>query len=891
MALTDQAFNWYVNFKDNASAALERANQTYRSTVDALNRLVEATSNALNDQETIAGRIAGAVRTIYQEVRDGANVIRDVYTQWANLGEIEFDPGNLQMWEAAQALGAVSAAVQDDINAWAGMNEAFNEFSRQVGGLDPQEFWTGYWEASEEGMPGFWNHVRNAGVQGMRDMFRSIWLEMGDIPFNEQFWASFTRQAALPDEFVQALRHEFETNPQIAQGFWDGIMDGFHRVRTDIANMFELAMNHPRIFHRFTHNLRGALTQTGIGSLIGVFSLYKVLDLIIGPIVRELADLIGLLVYPLQEAALVIMDEMRPALLELQAPMILLANRLIPHLRKAAFWLLDFVEDAAKGFQNGLPPLLEWIVNLYKGINAVFDLGMFVWETAKLVGGFWVAMLVLSGVIMVVNFINSVAQAILWMARFAISIVQAAWAVGVFTYRIFTEFIPAMVASARNTYIWVLSLFRADGFLRARLIPTLFRSIVAQNAATVATGVQSRALTLNLIPALQGAWAMLTAFAMAVWRGAVTVVTQWIPAVFRGAMVLITELIPALWAAAVTFVTVWIPAIWSAVVSMVAGIIPAIGGAIMALIGLIPVLLSAAAAAWTFTIALLANPITWVVLAAVAAVGALIAIMWYFWDSSKSIMDNITEKFWVFLGPIGWSIKALDVLYDKFDYVRLGVDTLTESLKNLWNWIKSWFGGGEQVDIGPELNADKLVADVAKAGEAVEEETQGWGDWLKGLVGIPNIETDPAKFMEDMGLNKAGGDGANALEDYMKGMEVGPQPTSLQNMDIGAESMERDPSRITWKRDALGNVYSSVEMKPNGIPQPTLDTAEVTSPYDQAQLNVQVEEDYSKMSDPVVTAVDRQTKALLGVLEKRSGMDHDLSLRDLDDMANFGGMS
>jgi hypothetical protein len=84
--------------------------------------------------------------------------------------------------------------------------------------------------------------------------------------------------------------------------------------------------------------------------------------------------------------------------------------------------------------------------------------------------------------------------------------------------------------------------------------------------------------------------------------------------------------------------------------------------------GLVPALIAAAAATWSFTIALLANPITWVVLAIVALTAGLV-VLYFKWQAFHDLINRTARWFWTHwpitvillattLGPLGALIAA-----------------------------------------------------------------------------------------------------------------------------------------------------------------------------------------------------------------------------------------
>ena len=86
---------------------------------------------------------------------------------------------------------------------------------------------------------------------------------------------------------------------------------------------------------------------------------------------------------------------------------------------------------------------------------------------------------------------------------------------------------------------------------------------------------------------------------------------------------------------------------------------------------------TAATAAWAFAAALFANPITWIVLAVVALIGALAALI-YYWDEVTAFCEKYTGALLLLLGPVGLVIEA----FRKWDKIK-------EFFAGLWEKIKS----------------------------------------------------------------------------------------------------------------------------------------------------------------------------------------------------------
>lgn len=110
----------------------------------------------------------------------------------------------------------------------------------------------------------------------------------------------------------------------------------------------------------------------------------------------------------------------------------------------------------------------------------------------------------------------------------------------------------------------------------------------------------------------------------------------------------------------------------------------------------------AASAAWAFTIALLANPITWIVVGVIALVAGLV-VLYFKW---KAFHDLVNDTFgWIrnnwswlrfvlintFVGPIVLAIEVIRHLGDWFGKLKDVIQTVYDIAMRLWNLLKTPF--------------------------------------------------------------------------------------------------------------------------------------------------------------------------------------------------------
>ncbi len=138
--------------------------------------------------------------------------------------------------------------------------------------------------------------------------------------------------------------------------------------------------------------------------------------------------------------------------------------------------------------------------------------------------------------------------------------------------------------------------------------------------------------------------------------------------------------------------------------------------------GVIPALIGATTAAWAFTAALLANPITWIV-AAIVGLGVVIWQLWKNWDKVSAWFS------------------------DKWDWIL-------EKVNN----VVGWFEKIDLADIGMNIIrgfADGITSGIKWIGEAVKGVGEAVIGGIKGFFGIAS----PSTLMMEYGLNL--GEGLN----------------------------------------------------------------------------------------------------------------------------------
>lgn len=106
-------------------------------------------------------------------------------------------------------------------------------------------------------------------------------------------------------------------------------------------------------------------------------------------------------------------------------------------------------------------------------------------------------------------------------------------------------------------------------------------------------------------------------------------------------------------------------------------------GALTALPGLI-------ASVWSFTAALLANPITWVVIAVIALVAALV-LLWQNWDAVVQWFSSGFQKIMGWFGSLSGWVQAAIAIFLPFIGIPMLVVQYWEQIKGFFTGLIDWF--------------------------------------------------------------------------------------------------------------------------------------------------------------------------------------------------------
>lgn len=266
----------------------------------------------------------------------------------------------------------------------------------------------------------------------------------------------------------------------------------------------------------------------------------------------------------------------------------------------------------------------------------------------------------------------------------------------------------------------------------------------------------------------------------------------------------------------------------------------------------VPALVSAAGSAWAFAAALLANPITWIVLAIIAA-AVLIYVYWdeiaaYFsgiWSEIKAAFDQGfiqgVAKVLENLDPFKHLLAAFDFLLQEvtgFSLADVGkaiVDGLMAALDFLnpvprvvaaWESVRAWLGGFSLADVGMAIVAGLLAVlgsflplDAIMAGmTAVQSYLSGFSladagaNIINTLVaGIKSVASLPADAMHEV---------VAALRAYLpfSPAKVGPlrDLNKIRLVETVAETITPEPIEAAMA-NAMGGVLGPL----TDVPLPT----------------------------------------------------------------------
>lgn len=129
--------------------------------------------------------------------------------------------------------------------------------------------------------------------------------------------------------------------------------------------------------------------------------------------------------------------------------------------------------------------------------------------------------------------------------------------------------------------------------------------------------------------------------------------------------------------------------IWAGVKAAVSFIGGLLSSAAAAVASFIPAMLTAASSVWAFTVALLANPVTWIVVGIVALTASLY-LLWKNWDKVTAWIKNVWGKFtgWISERTEGMRISVTGAFQRMVDGIIGWWNNLVTRTKIVWDNIK-----------------------------------------------------------------------------------------------------------------------------------------------------------------------------------------------------------
>lgn len=226
----------------------------------------------------------------------------------------------------------------------------------------------------------------------------------------------------------------------------------------------------------------------------------------------------------------------------------------------------------------------------------------------------------------------------------------------------------------------------------------------------------------------------------------------------------------------------------------------------------------ATAGQWAMNTAMLASPLTWVVIG-IAAVIAIGVLLYRNWDVVKQKASELWQRLLdnpmlaLVAGPIGALIAAGITLYQNWDKVRTGWDTT-------WNTIKSAAGSGVNFVIDKLNGLIKVINKIPGVNIPIVPKVS-WGDVKTGVDSINKASAGGKVPQYDVGSNRI-------EEDHLAQIHKG-------EMIIPARQAER----VRAAGGNIDNIDKMVQPSPVAVATPTT-TGSAPQPATANNSNVQV---------------------------------------------------
>lgn len=269
---------------------------------------------------------------------------------------------------------------------------------------------------------------------------------------------------------------------------------------------------------------------------------------------------------------------------------------------------------------------------------------------------------------------------------------------------------------------------------------------------------------------------------------------------------------------------------------------------------IVPSFTASAGAAWAFTAALLANPITWIV---IAVVGLGVAI-WALYND----IGGVTTKIKAVLGKVAnWLKKTfgpvLDWIVNLPAKIKQGIGNAVSWIVGKAKSLIGFFTGIPQKfkEIGKNI-LDGFIQGINDKIAAVKDAITGIGDkisgWFKGVLGI----SSPSKIFGDFGRN--------TMDGFMGGLEE--RASAMKDKITGIASNVGG-----WFKDKLGISSPSKVMIEAGYDtgkgvELGIDKSRAGIERSSIGLAQQVDNDFSNVADSINNEFKKgiQSNSLLG---------------------------
>jgi hypothetical protein len=229
---------------------------------------------------------------------------------------------------------------------------------------------------------------------------------------------------------------------------------------------------------------------------------------------------------------------------------------------------------------------------------------------------------------------------------------------------------------------------------------------------------------------------------------------------------------------------------------------------------------AAATATWVFTAALLANPITWIILAIVALIAALVALVVYFED----IVNWVKESDSMFAKFIRASLLPIILI---FKAIGWAINVIIEAFTSLVNWVQtsdSAFAGFIRGTLSAVGSAFSLIGDAIMwvvdglvwLWDAITEFTSEQMAPLFAIIDFFSGETQK-QLGVDISETKNGVGGENGTDGTGAGAELlNPKAAQQEGLNSKIEEVKTNNLNININ-DPGGNADVENDAQPIGI--------------------------------------------------------------------------